>query len=435
MTKLTIAPAAPASVQTAVDADTLVRGFLFVAVYLAIWISFHPFPSLAAPPPELSEAGDRTNQIGFSVLFLAVAGWCYFNEPRRLALLSRPVLLASLAWCALSVVTSWEPALAARRLTFTLVVMGISAMTLLLPKNPRHFSELLAIVVLTVLALCYLGLLFVPQLSIHQATDFVEPEHAGEWRGLFAHKNQAGAAMVLFIFVGMFVARMRSFALGALIVALAGVFLAFTESKNAIGVLPLVLILSRIIARGRRPAVGIALVLVIVVLFNLFSVGSVLFEPIYRLNEAVMPDPTFTGRTEIWRAALQYVAQRPFTGYGFSAFWGTEEIVFGLGEHASWVNAASDAHNAYLNLALTIGIPGLLLTILWVVISPITDFYRQPHSAQTEPVQMLFLRVCLFSMLSACFESSILQQVGEVWFFFVTAIFGLRYLSVTRVTA
>jgi O-antigen ligase len=413
----------------------LVRGVLFVAVYLVIWISFHPFPSLAVRPDEVSDAGDRVNQIGFSLLFLALAGWCYFNEPRRLALLSRPVLVATLGWCALSVVTSWEPALAARRLAFTLVVMGIAAMSLLLPKNSRHFSELLAIVALTVLALCYLGLLLAPQLAIHQATDFVEPEHAGEWRGLFAHKNQAGAAMVLFIFIGMFVARVRSFALGALIVALAGVFLAFTMSKNAIGVLPLVLILARIIARGSRPAVGTTLVLAILFIFNLFSVGSVLFEPIYRLNEAFMPDPTFTGRTEIWRAAMQYVAQRPFTGYGFSAFWGTPEIVFGLGERASWVNAASDAHNAYLNLALTIGIPGLLLTILWAVVSPIADFYRQARTSQTEPLQTLFLRVCLFSMFSACFESSILQQVGEGWFFFVSAIFGLRYLSAMRVTA
>jgi O-antigen ligase len=434
VTRLSIPRSGSIAVQPAVDADTLVRSVLFVAVYLAIWISFHPFPSLADPPQEL-ETGDRINQIGFSLLFLTLAGWCYFNEPRRLLLLLRPVLVAALAWCALSVIASWEPALAARRLAFTLIVMSIAAMSLLLPKNPRHFAELLAAVVLIVLALCYLGLVLVPQLAIHQATDFVEPEHAGEWRGLFAHKNEAGAAMVLFICVGMFVARMRSFALGGLIVALAGVFLVFTESKNAIGVLPLVLILSHIIALRRRPSVGLTLVLAILFTFNLFSVGSVLFEPISKLNEALMPDPTFTGRTEIWKAAMQYVAQRPLTGYGFSAFWGTPEVLFGLGEHASWVNAASDAHNAYLNLALTIGLPGLLLTILWVVISPITDFYRQERTPQTEPVQMLFLRICLFSMFSACFESSILQQVGEVWFFFVSGVFGLRYLSRMRITA
>ena len=81
------------------------------------------------------------------------------------------------------------------------------------------------------------------------------------WRGVFPHKNDAGATMVLFIFIGMFVARVRSLALGAAIVVLSAIFLGFTQSKTAIGVLPLALILSAIIARSRRPALGIALVI------------------------------------------------------------------------------------------------------------------------------------------------------------------------------
>jgi hypothetical protein len=48
---------------------------------------------------------------------------------------------------------------------------------------------------------------------------------------------------------------------------------------------------------------------------------------------------------------------------------------------------------------------------------------------------MLFLRVCLYGVYASCFESSILQQAGEVWFFYMTSTFGLRYLSVTRAAA
>ncbi len=33
--------------------------------------------------------------------------------------------------------------------------------------------------------------------------------------------------------------------------------------------------------------------------------------------EAIMPDATFTGRTEIWQLGVQAVAQRPITGYGY----------------------------------------------------------------------------------------------------------------------
>jgi O-antigen ligase len=419
----------------AVDLDTLVRGVLFVSVFLAAWISFHPFPDLSIPPQAVAEGGDTANQIGFSTMFLAFAMWTYHHEPRRLLLLVRPVLIAVVAWCVLSVVASWEPASSARRLAFALVVMSISAMVLLLPKTLRHFSDLMAAATLIVLAACYFGVFFLPQYAIHHATDFLEPEHAGNWRGVFPHKNDAGATMVLFIFIGFYVARMRSFALGWVIVALSAIFLAFSQSKTAIGVLPLALVLSAIIGRTRRPGLGVGLVLGILLIFNLCSIGTVMFEPVRTLMEAIMPDATFTGRTEIWQLGIQAVAQRPITGYGYLMFWGTEEVVYGFGEAVTWANAASDAHNAYLNLALTIGIPGMLLVAIWVIILPIVDFCRVAPDPQTYPLQMLFLRVCLYGVYASCFESSMLEQVGEVWFFYMTSAFGLRYLAQLRVTA
>ncbi len=57
-----------------------------------------------------------------------------------------------------------------------------------------------------------------------------------------------------------------------------------------------------------------------------------MFEPVRKLMEAIMPDATFTGRTEIWQLGLQAVSQRPLTGYGYSTFWGTPEVVYGFGD-------------------------------------------------------------------------------------------------------
>jgi O-antigen ligase len=430
----TPATAGPAA-QAGIDLDTLVRSVLFIAVFLAAWISFHPFQDLSEPPQAVVEGGDLANQLGFSALFLSIAAWVYCHEPRRLTLLLRPILVMMIVWCVVTVIASWEPALAARRLAFTLVVMSISAMVLLLPKNLRHFSDLMTATVLIVLAASLLGVVLVPQLAIHQATDFLEPEHAGSWRGVFPHKNDAGATMVLFIFIGMFVARVRNFALGTAIVVLSAIFLGLTQSKTAIGVLPLALLLSAIIARTRGPALGLVLVTALIIVFNLFSVGTVIFEPVRKLIESIMPDATFTGRTELWQLGVQAVAQRPITGYGFSTFWGTPEVVYNMGDRSTWANTATDAHNAYLNLALTIGIPGMLLAVVWVVFLPIVDFFRGDGDQQTRALQLLFLRVCLYGVYASSFESSIFQQVGEVWFFFMTSTFGLRYLSLTRAAA
>jgi O-antigen ligase len=422
-----------AAAQEAIDLDTLIRGALFVVVFLSVWISFHPFKSLAEPLPDVSEGGDVANQIGFSAMFLILAAWAWFNEPSRLLLLLRPALIATIVWFMLSALMSWEPALAARRGTYMLIIMGISGMALLLPKNLRHFSDLMAVTVLIVLAVCYLGVLLVPQLAVHQATDFLEPEHAGNWRGVFGHKNEAGANMVLIIFVGLFVARTRSVALGIVIVALASIFLAFTQSKTAIGVLAPVLILSSIIDRSRRPLVGIALVAVVLGLFNLFSIGTVIFEPVRNLIESIMPDATFTGRTEIWEFAFDHIMVHPVFGYGFGAFWGTDQVVYGMAGRSISANTAEHAHNSYLNLALTVGIPGLVLVLLWGIILPILDFYRLPSEAASRPLQLLFLRACLFGLLASSFESVIFQELAEGSFLFLTGVLGLRYLSTTGV--
>ncbi|MGC1777519.1 MAG: O-antigen ligase [Xanthobacteraceae bacterium] len=431
--KLGYEAAAVRRAQPAVDLDTLVRSILFLAVFLAFWISFHPFPSLAQPVQSLL-VGDPINQIGFSAILISLAAWTWFHEPRRVLLLLRPVLIALLAWFAISVATSWLPALSARRLAFTLVVMSISAMALLLPKNMRHFSELMAAAVLIVLFACYLGVLFWPQNSIHQATDFLEPQNAGSWRGVLPHKNEAGAVMNQFIFIGLFVARVRSFVLGACIVILAGIFLIFAQSKAAILLLPLVLIISAVIGKSQRPATGIALVVSVLALFNLFSVGTVVFKPVHDLITTYMPDSSFTGRTEVWQFSLDALRQHLLTGYGFSAFWGTEQVQYGMGANASWVNDTTDAHNAYLNLALTTGLPGMALAFAWIVILPILDYYRQPRGTPEDPLRMLFLRVCIYGSYASCFESSMFEQVAP-WYLIMVAAFGLRYLLVSRVAA
>ena len=412
------------------DLETLIRSALFIAVFLMLWITTRPFPDLTNLP-EVSVAGDLTNQIGYSMLFLLLATWCLLHAPSRLALLVRPILVLTLLWLALTVLTSWEPALSARRFAFTLVTIGIAAMVILLPRNVRHFGDLMAAAVLIVLAVCYLGVLLAPARAIHQATDFLEPDLAGDWRGVFGHKNEASAAMVIFIFIGLFVGHVRSVAIGGLISALAFVFLLFTHSKTSIAVLPLVLVVSVVMSRLRNPLTGIALALSILVAFNILSVGSIYFEPVRNLLDTVLADSSFSGRNDVWQFATDRLMERPLTGYGFSAFWGTEEVVYGMSGNAVWANTAGHAHNGYLDVALTVGIPGSLLVTLWLVVLPLVDYYRSPREAESAPLQMLFLRVCLFAAYASCFESMLIES-GAVALFLFSSAFAMRLLSVTR---
>jgi O-antigen ligase len=426
-------PAIGGSSERTIDAvDYCVRSVLFVGTFLIVWISLQPFQSLAHPPTEITEGGSRINQIGFAVLFVLFATWAYFNGLQRLKLLLRPALMVMVLWFLVSALLSWEPGLSLRRLAFSLILMAISATVLLLPRNIRHFADLMAAAVLIVLVVSYLGILLTPSLAVHQPTDFLEPEHAGNWRGVFPHKNQAGATMVIFIFIGLFVARMRSLLVGGLITVLALTFLIFSYSKTAIALAPMAFIFAAVIARAPR-SVAIVIALGTLAILNLFTIGSIFFEPVRAILDATISDPSFTGRTAIWQFAVEHIAERPITGYGFAAFWGTEYVVRGLEQSFTWANAATDAHNAYLNLAITVGIPGLLLVIVWIVLLPIADFCRTRAAGMT-PLQMLFLRVWLFGILASCFESVLFQQIGEAWFFMMTSIFGLRYLSISQLT-
>jgi O-antigen ligase len=417
--------------QATSPADILIRSVLIAAVFLSLWFSFHPFPALDEPI-EVTEAGNFANQLGYSTLFVLLAAWNLCHQPQRLLLLVRPVLIVTLFWFALTVATSWDPAQSARRFTFALVIIGIAGMVLLLPKTPRHFAGVMAVVVLIVLAACYLGVALAPQLTIHQASDVLEPELAGDWRGVFGHKNEASAVMVLFVFIGIFVARVRSLGLGAIIVALAMPFLYFTHSKTAMAALPLALIVSVIMARAAKPANGVAVALSLLVALNLLSIGSIYIAPIHAVVEAIMPDATFTGRTDIWKFAVDHVLQRPITGYGFATFWGTEQVVYGM-TGATWANTASHAHNGFVDLALTIGIPGSALVTLWLIVLPLFDYYRASDEPESAALKMLFLRICLFAAYESCFET-IFTQLGALWLILIAAAFGLRFLAVSRVS-
>ena len=233
-------------------AGSAVRGILFVLILLISWVTVHPFSGLS--DPKLIEVGDTSDLINqFAYVTLAAAAALYFliHDPSRLRPLLRPVYVAMLAWLLLSAATSTDPGLSTRRLVFALMVIALAAALPLLATDLKRFVDLTAAVVVAVLVLSYTALLIVPDLSIHQATDLIEPTLAGNWRGVFGHKNIAGPMMVNFIFIGLFVAKVRRTALGWSIAATAAVFLVFCEAKSATALLPLVLVLSSAVLRVR----------------------------------------------------------------------------------------------------------------------------------------------------------------------------------------
>jgi len=75
--------------------------------------------------------------------------------------------------------------------------------------------------------------------------------------------------------------------------------------------------------------------------------------------EALGKDPSLTGRTLIWEALMRKVAERPWTGYGFSAFWGEDSIpALEIRLETQW--PVPSAHNGWIDLLVQLGWPGAI---------------------------------------------------------------------------
>ncbi len=429
-----IASGAAQAPATRADLPDALRIGIMLALLLIMLIGADPFLDGTAAENAASRAGGNlVNQILFVVMGVVSAGvlaWRGREALRPLATL--PILLMA-AWLGLSTLLSIEPAVSARRLVSLGIMFAGAISILVVARDVRQFANALGAAVLIVLGVSYLGLIVAPERAMHTALDLIEPEHAGSWRGVYPHKNGAGAAMGLFLVVGLFWARMGRLALGLLVMVLAAVFLVNTNAKTSVVMAPAVLGLSWACTWAAHGGWRRLVLLGPLALLLTLTIGSVLSPSIGALVAQVAADATYTGRTEIWSFALDNIAKKPLTGFGYGAFW--ESVFYGGGGDATtWVNRATDAHDGYLNTALESGLPGLALTVWWLVLRPVSDL--QAHTRirgggrTLDPVTMLFLQVWLFTVLVAVFESVFYQATNGLFFLGTVAVFGLRYCAV-----
>ncbi len=196
--------------------------------------------------------------------------------------------------------------------------------------------------------------------------------------------------------------------------------------------LPVVLVLSYFIPRIRNSLLALTVILAVPILINLLTVGSVMFEPIRNFIAGFMPDPTYTGRDEIWAFALDNIAKRPLFGFGFEAFWGMPDLVNAWNYLESWGYRASDAHNGYLNLAVTTGLVGLAFALWWIIVQPFADSRRAIALGADRALTTLFLQIWIFGLCLSGFESEFFRGGSEVWILMVMSIIGMRFQTIAK---
>lgn len=391
-------------------------------------VSFKPFQPAATT---VGDGGDIVNQLGFGSLgTVSIFALASFANPRVVGALFSPSFLLLLGFLLLSVFNAIDPESAMRAASFTLIGILTMATILAVPRDADAFSTVIAVAGLFVIGLSFVGLIVFPNEAMHGG-DSIEPEHAGLWRGVFSHKNIAGPVMACLSFGGLYLFRRGQKAVGAVLFAAAMLFMVNTGSKTTAGLVPLsilVVVLPGLI--GMRLMTPVLFTLAVVGT-ALGTLGIVFIDPIKQLAATYFPDLTYTGRTTLWEFAWEMLAERPWTGYGYISFWGTA-VVEGTDQpfDRAWdVRGIVHGHNGYIDIAVIMGIPALLVAIWAFLIAPLRDYMRIPLRKENVFLGDFFMMILLFTALNSFLESFFFRRADPVWLFFVFSIIGLRLVA------
>jgi O-antigen ligase len=407
----------------------VVRGATFVGALLLAWVSLKPFDSLGdARLSDLTNGNETATYAAFGGFAMLMVILAMRDGLPGLATLLSPGYLLFGGWTVATVLLSLDPGTSIRRFALTACVTAVAATLMLLPKSQNELMRWFSIAALALLAICYLGLLLAPNLSIHLATDAQEPALAGNWRGSFAHKNNAAGVMAMLLFLGIYVVRSGAWLSGAAIVVLASLFLLYSAGKSSLTLCFAVVALTSLTTVVRAFWLRAVLLLAPLVVLNLLGIGSVMNEHLAALAKLLPLDSSFTGRTDIWTFGVQVAQLRLATGYGFAAFWGSSAVQ-SLPEGMEWAATAAHSHNGYLDTTLTMGLPGLALLIAVLVIAPLRNFQAADDAGNSGPLAMALLQIWLFGVYLSSLESFFFDRSDPLWFTFLVAVFGLHYLA------
>ena len=408
----------------------------FVFATLSIWTQVAPFIDLQ-DPSALDDTTQSNTMRKFVTIALVLISIALVGSRHRLRGLLTTIdlpLVLVVGWFGICSVLSTAPGLALNRLALAVSVIAIAACLPLLIRSLDACITALGVTVSIVVTACFLGVLLVPELSMHTLRDASEQTLAGDWRGVFAHKNELAAVSNLFVFTGILIARTKNRFWGLLIIALSLVLMLMSGGKSALLLIVPVLAVSSLLLRNRSRWIGLTLVVVLVGGVVLMTIGSVAFPAVQAITNAIMPDPTFTGRTEIWQLAMDAIDTSLINGHGYSIFWDSG-LAYQTAVSGSPAALAGHAHNGYLETALSGGLPGLFLVLLWVGVVPwrnIETLKRRTGSALERAFLEFLAQTWLFGLLISCLEAVLFNRGNATWFSMVMATACLQQWVAAR---
>ena len=387
----------------------------FVALLLLIFVSLQPFAerdtvNTAVGAGMAESAGSTLRQVCYLLTFAVLLTSAVAKHGIRAAN-AVPILFAVLlAWCAMTSIWATEPSVSFRRAILEMIVV-LSALLGVDAVGPERSLKLFSYVLAGILILNWISIPIFKQ-AIHQPDD-VETAIVGDWRGVFFHKNIAGAVCAISIMVFLYYAitERKWLVYGTLIAAAFG-FLLMTRSKSSLGLLPIALMAAAIYRWAWRRDID-RLIVTIVTALMVIALATLFFTN-YEFIARLLSDPQqFTGRTEIWWGEAAFIRDHPLAGSGFGTFADTGTVSPIHDYVGGWVNQAAQGHNGYLELAVTTGLIGFTLGMIALVLAPMRIFWSR---GDMEPwLKAMLFGFFVFFVAHNFMESDFLASDGVVW--------------------
>jgi O-antigen ligase len=273
-----------------------------------------------------------------------------------------------------------------------------------------------------VLIVNWIAIAFVPH-AIH-LTGEADPALVGNWRGLYFHKNIAGAvsAISALVFFFSFLDTRRWW--DAALFAGAAVFTVMTHSKTSIALLPAAIAAGILYRFAWRRALDRQIALVAFALGAFVVVVAMISE--WNTITGLLAEPgELTGRAEIWRAELAYIADHLLLGSGFGSFADTgagSPLRHYIG--SAWIANISHGHSGYLQLLVTIGGIGFVLAMAALIVWPALVFLKA--DADRFALKSLLFAIFVFVVFHNVLESDWLEGDGAAWVSFLLVLAMLK---------
>lgn len=387
---------------------------LLVAYLLFSQTGLHPFAATGVFL--VTGEGDFSKQaivLGIAVLMLVVT----WDRARVWNNVGFPLPVFILfGYCLLTVSWALAPDIALRRLALT----GISVWLCFRSVSVLGYARSLHVVrwaLILLLLLNYAARIFTPY-GVHDVSAGDDGDIIGNWKGIMAHKNIAGSLCALTVIAFSFDRRTFSSLANAVVLGLACVFLYFTHAKTAMAGLAVALPAGWAGAWLSQRSASLRVMAMVI-----GGLVSVQLLSIYQgdLITALDDPHGFTGRSLIWQLLLDYARTHLWKGAGFGSFWliGNASPIWDYDN--GWVaQLVSSGHNGYLDLLVTIGLPGLLLALIMLFVLPIGRLWISPPASVGR--RKLLLAIFAFVIVHNLGESELLDRMSMVNMFLMLAI-------------